>query len=72
MENSELNDTGSLPMGSSSQGATDNAMGDASTAALKTGFYDADKAVERANDFEDVPMPQTKGGFLGRPEGWER
>jgi hypothetical protein len=72
MENSELNEKGSLPMGGSSQGATDNAMGDASKTDLKTGYFNSDKDDERDNDFDDMPMIQQRGGVLGRPEGWER
>ena len=71
MENSELNDTGSLPMGSSSQGVTDSAMGDAGKAAFKSGYFKADEYTEQ-DDFDALFMPQSRGGFLGRPEGWER
>jgi hypothetical protein len=70
MENSELNDKSSLPMGSSSQGATTSSMGDASKAALKSGYFKADEYSDHEYRFDDMMMP--RGGVCGRPEGWAR
>lgn len=70
MENSELNDTGSLPMGNSSQGATPSSMGDASKADLSKGYFNADTPPPE-HSFEAM-MTAEKGGVVGRPEGWAR
>lgn len=70
MENSELNNKGSLPMGSASQGATPNSMGDASKSDLRKGYFNADTPPPE-HSFEAM-MTAEKGGVVGRPEGWAR
>ena len=70
MENSELNDKSSLPMGSARQGATTSSMGDASKADLSKGYFNADTPPPE-HSFEAM-MNAEKGGVVGRPEGWAR
>lgn len=51
-------------------GATKSSLGDATKADLKKGYCDID--YDSPIDDIPVPGPMDSGGFLGRPEGWER
>lgn len=78
-KNLDLNTSGELPEGSSTQGATRNAMGEAKLADVRRGFYDADYTKSPLPQEDDgtvaFPLdddwPKTRG-FLDRPEGWDR
>lgn len=79
-KNLDLNAGGSLPEGSSLQGATRNSMGNYSTADVKRGWGDGtyqppmedDGTAANCSDLDcpdELPKPY---GFLGRAQGWER
>lgn len=74
IENSDLNDSPSLPNSLQSiNGASNGAMADCTRADLIAGFFDADKDIDKPNTaFDDLPEAPEKRGFLNRPEGWER
>lgn len=66
--NDEIKDAGTKPYG-----ATANAMGDASTADLKDGVFDANAAPGAGKlQSRDEYAPRMSGGVCGRPNGWER
>lgn len=73
VENSALNDSAALPESNDSMtGGSNGAMADTTMADLKAGYSDPDKPDEPDNDFDDVAMSEKRGGFVGRPEGWDR
>lgn len=81
VENSDLNDTAALPNSLEMiSGATAGSMGDCSRADLMTGFFDTDKDINKPNTdgllpypVENTPWaPDAGGGFVGRPNGYER
>lgn len=55
-------------------GGTNGALGGASTTDLQNGFISEQPAIAK-NEW-DIPMlheeKPKEGGFVGRPEGWER
>lgn len=63
-----------LPMGSSTQGMTDNALGDASRSDVTAGCIALgdNPSVESLNPSLVSEDPPLKPGFAGRANGWER
>ena len=74
IENSALNDSTTLPDNGGAMGVSGGALGGLSQADLKRG-YGGDVNTSPADDaplnFVDQ-FPPKAGGFLGRPEGFER
>lgn len=56
----------------SCEGMTDSAMGEASYANVKRGWYDASFTPLVESPFEHLLDDSKKGGFVGRAKGWER
>lgn len=74
MKTIDLNDSPALPESSESiSGGTNGAVDGASTADLQRGFTKI-PAPEQTNDSGEnsVGNPYDRGGFLNRPQGWER
>lgn len=70
IETSELNGSASLPESKASRdSASGGALGDCSMADLVTGFSKPDQPDK---DHGNAMMPEKRGGFAERPEGWER
>lgn len=80
IENSTLNDSAALPESTASYGDPSGTGNDPSMATLKAGFKRlAEPEVaprylpQNADDGENyIGAPLERGGFLTRPEGWER
>lgn len=50
-------------------GGTNGSMGEATMADLKRGYT---KPAPESSDDQPMFYPETEGGFVGRPKGWER
>jgi hypothetical protein len=80
IENSTLNDSAALPSSDIGYSGASGDGNDPSMAALKAGFAKlpdpetpANYLPQNANDGENyVGSPFERGGFLTRPQGWER
>ena len=80
IENSELNTSDALPDSDTSYTGASGTGNDPSMAALKAGFAKVDDPEvaprylpQNTDDSENyVGNPLERGGFLTRPEGWER
>lgn len=67
---------GSLPMGSSVQGMTSTTHEGLSLGDIHTGYCQLDddgKTMKEQREGDELTSPpMQKGGFVGRPGGWER
>jgi len=59
--------------GNGRKGGSNGALGGASSAELEAGYINMDdENMERDSDFDDMAEPMVRGGFAGRPHGFER
>jgi len=59
--------------GGSKKGCTKGSLGDASVADLDRGYSDAEPKSQKLHDAAStMPFESPEGGFVGRPDGWER
>jgi hypothetical protein len=64
---------GPMPMSDAAiQGGTAGALGGASEADLRRGFSNGEEEPKTDPAQLYSPVPESSGGFLNRPHGWER